>query len=388
MADAHVRPETVLVLNYAPDRQESMLKFGRMLEDALRQTGCRVSTWEPPRLCAGLAAHLPAAASKWLGYVDKLVLGPLSLLVRRMRQPGVIWHVADLSNAVYAWCLPAARLVVTCHDCIAIEDALARTREGNRTGQRIGRMGPLLQRWIVAGLRRARRVACVSRATAADLLRLVQPRPEHVCVVYNGMVQVLPVPEPVVAKPLLAALGIDGRAPFVFMVGSDLRRKNRANAIRAFDILCMAGDHPGLQLVVAGAPLAGENRALADASSWRSQIVEAGKLEAVALAACYRYADVVLFPSLAEGFGLPIIEAQACGAALVTSARAPMDEVAGDGAILVDPEDPAAIAAGVRQALAEGECLRGRGEANAARFSVAAMRDGYLSLYAALAADA
>ena len=380
------RRRVILIVNYGPDQQQSMLKFGQTLYGALQATGCRVETWESPRAFAQLALMLPAKLHKWSGYLDKLILGQITLVAKRMRHPGAIWHVVDHSNAVYAWCLPKARLVVTCHDCIAIDDALARTPFGKRTGQPVGAMGVWLQRWIAAGLRRASKVACVSSATAADLERLVRVRPDRTCVVYNGMVQDLVVPDRDEAMRLLVAMGINVDADFMFMVGSDLLRKNRANAIRAFDLLRAEGAYPGLQLVVAGAPMLGENQALADSSAWRGDIVEVGMLGSDALAACYRYADVVLFPSLAEGFGLPIIEAQRCGAALVTSARAPMDEVAGEGALQVNPEDPAAIASGVRQALAESGSLRERGIANAARFSVEAMRDGYLSLYRSLEA--
>lgn len=366
----------ILVANYRPDRQESMLKFGSALYSGLLAAGYCVSLWEPPRLLARIALWTPGKLGKWLGYIDKLVLGSIGLLATRICHQRAIWHITDHSNAVYAWLLPTKRLVVTCHDCIAIDDAL-----NGRTGQRIGWFGPLMQRWIAAGLRRARVVACDTKATAADLERLVHPKPGRTRLVLVGMVQQLDVPVGSAKDELLDAKRVGPRDAFIFMVGSDLLRKNRANAIRAFDMLRANAAMPLLKLVIAGEQMGGENLALAKESKWSNDILQLGKLDSPTLAAAYSRATVVLFPSLAEGFGLPIIEAQSCGGALVTSNRVPMSEIAADGAVLVDPDDPAAIAAGVQRAIAEGDSLRARGRTNAARFSAEAMRDGYLAVY-------
>jgi alpha-1,3-rhamnosyl/mannosyltransferase len=102
------------------------------------------------------------------------------------------------------------------------------------------------------------------------------------------------------------------------------------------------------------------------------------------LAALYRRARVVVFPSLAEGFGLPVAEAMACGAPVVTSNRSSMPEVAGGGAVLVDPEDVTAISDGIRQVLADGELrrdLRERGPERAARFSAETLVPRLLEVY-------
>jgi glycosyltransferase involved in cell wall biosynthesis len=94
-----------------------------------------------------------------------------------------------------------------------------------------------------------------------------------------------------------------------------------------------------------------------------------GELPDDALARLYRGAAAVAYPSLYEGFGIPVLEAMACGAPVVTSAGGATEEVAGGAAVLVDPLDPASIAAGLEQALARREELRTQGLSRAASFS-------------------
>lgn len=98
----------------------------------------------------------------------------------------------------------------------------------------------------------------------------------------------------------------------------------------------------------------------------------------------YREAAAVLFPSLREGFGLPILEAQAVGCPVITSDLSPMRDVAGLGACLVDPLDAASIAAGVSRVLSDAgyrSALVEAGRANVERYSAAAVADQYLALY-------
>jgi glycosyltransferase involved in cell wall biosynthesis len=104
----------------------------------------------------------------------------------------------------------------------------------------------------------------------------------------------------------------------------------------------------------------------------------------------YRNADIVSFCSLAEGFGLPIIEAQALGVPVITSNISPMKEVAGEGALLVDPNNPDCIAAGIAEII-NNEALRmkivGTGSENVRRFSPEHVAGQYWKLYMEIAAD-
>jgi glycosyltransferase involved in cell wall biosynthesis len=94
-----------------------------------------------------------------------------------------------------------------------------------------------------------------------------------------------------------------------------------------------------------------------------------GNLQKDELATLYRGAQCFVFPSLYEGFGLPVLEAMACGTPVVTTTAGSIPEVAGEAAVLVPPSNPEALADGIRRALAQREELRAAGLARAARFT-------------------
>jgi glycosyltransferase involved in cell wall biosynthesis len=143
---------------------------------------------------------------------------------------------------------------------------------------------------------------------------------------------------------------------YVLAVGTLEPRKNLARAIEAAARI-------GVDLRVVGALGWGGVEARGANVTWL------GVVDDDELARQYRGALCVLYPSVYEGFGLPVLEAMACGAAVVTSAGGATGEVAGDAAVFVDPLDVGAIAAGIEAAIARREELRPRGIERAGLFS-------------------
>src|SRR5208283_5718722 len=119
-------------------------------------------------------------ARKWLSYLDKYILFPLQLMIRARRCRLV--HIIDHSNAVYAFWLSRIRTIVTCNDLLAVRSALGETPE-----HRTGLTGRLLQKWILAGLRRADHIVCISEATKLDVLRLTGKPETKVSTIYLGL---------------------------------------------------------------------------------------------------------------------------------------------------------------------------------------------------------
>jgi glycosyltransferase involved in cell wall biosynthesis len=244
-----------------------------------------------------------------------------------------------------------------------------------------------LQRWILRGLRRASAVACVSQATAADANRLLatEQNAPRFTVIENGLnYDYRPLPEGEVITRLAPLQRLKLDSPFVLHVGSSLRRKNRAGVLRIF---AKTKDQWNGQLVFAGDPIA-DLSSDARALGVTHRVVEIVAPDSELLEALYNRAHALLFPSRFEGFGWPIAEAQACGCPVLTSNRPPMNEVAGDGALLREVEDEAGFAEDLLRLRdpALRKKYRELGLQNATRFSAHKMAERYLALYRELAA--
>jgi len=210
----------------------------------------------------------------------------------------------------------------------------------------------------------AERVLCVSAATARDATRYLGVPPERIDVTPLGT-DLAPAPEAAV-HDLRARLGLDG--PYLLGLGTLEPRKDLPTLVRAFASL--AGEIPHT-LVLAG--LAGwGSGALAEAvaaSGVADRVLLPGYVPEADKAALFTGADLFVYPSRYEGFGLPVLEAMACGVPVVTTTGGALPEVAGDGALLVDPGEPDLLAAAMARLLggpaARARLVR-RGQARAA----------------------
>jgi glycosyltransferase involved in cell wall biosynthesis len=163
----------------------------------------------------------------------------------------------------------------------------------------------------------------------------------------------------------------DVTRPYVLATGTLEPRKNLPRLIEAFTSL-PDGVRAGRQLVLAGAPGWETAETFAHVARHARMVKTLGYVPEEDLPALYRGADVFCYPSLYEGFGIPVLEAMCCGTAVLTSGRSSMPEVAGDAARYVDPEDTADIARGLSELLSDPalrETLMARGLQRARQFT-------------------
>lgn len=238
---------------------------------------------------------------------------------------------------------------------------------------------------VPRSLKRADIVLADSRATRDDLGRLLGVAAGRVRVLYPG---VSPRFRPLAAaeiEPLRAQLGLPD--DFLLFVGTLEPRKNLVRLIEAFGRLSAMGGPAGLSLVIAGRRgwLYEEIFAAVGRLGLAGRVRFLDFLDDAHLPGVYNLARAFVYPSLYEGFGLPALEALACGTPVVTAAISSLPEVVGDAAILVDPLDPEAIAAGILEALGATDRLRAAGPTQAARFSWQRAADGLIDSYRALA---
>ncbi|MBD0338842.1 MAG: glycosyltransferase family 4 protein [Thermoleophilia bacterium] len=212
--------------------------------------------------------------------------------------------------------------------------------------------------WLRPTLRAADRVIAVSEFTKREVVALAGVPEERLRVVPNA------------AEPVFTPDGPAAEGDYVLAVGTLEPRKNLPRLAEATERL-------GLELRVVGA------------TGWGSVEVPRarwlGRLPDEDVAALYRGALCLAYPSLYEGFGIPVLEAMRCGAPVVTSAGSAMAEVADGAAELVDPLDPVSIAAGIERAIARRGELRAAGFQRARTFTWAAAAEATAAVYRELA---
>jgi glycosyltransferase involved in cell wall biosynthesis len=230
----------------------------------------------------------------------------------------------------------------------------------------------LLNRVVPASVRRATHIAADSEATRHDLISLYGTAPDKVTVVYSGVdARFHPEYDAARLVEVRARYGIDQR-PYVLAVGTVQPRKNYIRLVEAAAEVRRRGHD--IQVIFAGGkgwlddPLYAAVRTL----DMSSHVRFIGFADDADLPALYSGAALTAMPSLYEGFGLPVLEAMACGSPVVTSAISSLPEVAGDAALLIDPTDTRALADALDRILSD-DLLRAnliaRGLAQAARFT-------------------
>jgi glycosyltransferase involved in cell wall biosynthesis len=287
-------------------------------------------------LGAGPIRRLPLGNRGWR-------LASLASLSARVPLAGVLPR-ADVVHGT-AVVLPdcgSVPAVVTVHDLSYVHHPEFHTRL-NRTA--LAWIGPRVTR-------RARFVIADSRATADDVVRLYGIPESRVRVVPLGYDAARFTPESSGdPSEVLARYGI--RAPYLLHVGTWEPRKNLATLLEAF-IALMARGLPH-RLVLAGAR-GWHDRSFAArlaAAGLGDRVVAPGRIADADLPALYRAADVFVYPSWQEGFGLPVLEATACGTPVVCSTAASLVEIVGDAARTVPPADGSALAAAIGSVLSD-----------------------------------
>jgi glycosyltransferase involved in cell wall biosynthesis len=239
--------------------------------------------------------------------------------------------------------------------------------------------------------RNADALVCVSEATKDRLVELLHPAcPVHV-VPHGVDVDTFSPVEPSAGVDRAALEQLSVREPYVLHLGTIEPRKDVPSLLRAFDEV--AERRPGLTLVLAGTPGWGSEDAEAAMREMRhgERVQRLGYVEGELLPSLLRRARAVAYPSREEGFGLPALEALACGAPLVTTVGTAMAALAGEAALLVPPGDPEKLA-GALEAILDGDrpaaLRRERGIALAATHSWIRSADEHARIYAAVAASA
>lgn len=354
-----------------------MKLFAEALCAGLRERGHDVRLLQPIQRMP-VFANTSEKLEKWSAYLDHFVFFPREF--RDQARWADIIHICDHSDAPYINYLNPDRSLVTCHDVIGIQAA-----RGYFAETRVRWTGRVLQSCTAFSLKRCKHIVCVSETTKRELATTLGIDKNKVDVVYNGLNYPYKSMGGREADRHLKGLGITSCTPFLLHVGGNSWRKNRLGAIRIFAELVRVAPTLASYLILIGPQLIETEKALLAARGLTEQVRILTHIEGADLCALYSRASLLLFPSLYEGFGWPIIEAQACGCLVVTSNRDPMKEISGGGAVLVDPHDATEATLVISEALgSRAEAIRTIGYTNAKKFTARAMIDNYEKVYTGL----
>jgi glycosyltransferase involved in cell wall biosynthesis len=303
---------------------------------------------------------------------------------RLLELPDVAWHVraarlashdcdAFLSTNSYLTCwftsCPTAAIV---YDLVAFVGAAPQRRAA------------MIERWTIdVGARRARALLCISHATRTDLVQRVPSTAKRALVVALAASEQFADPDAKRAAAAVAARHGIAR-PYVLAAGTLEPRKNLLRLLAAWAALD-DDQRDAFELVLVG-PVGWEAQEIVQAAQ-AARIVVAGYVPDDELAALYAGCELFCYPSLYEGFGLPVLEAMKAGAPVLTSNVSSLPEVAGDAAALVDPLSVDAMSGEISRLLGdaqERDRLRAAGLRRAAEFSWERTADEVLHVLRAL----
>lgn len=308
------------------------------------------------RYAEELNAALPAAAPSHWRIAMPVPPGPWpvprGMILARMirhprwarRQPAALYHILDHSCGHLLLTLPPSKTAVTVHDLAPFRFP----------GRRAGLSGLA---WHLAwrGLQRARHLIANSAFTSSELRQRLSDPPAEIPVVPMAVSSRFH-EQPGSQRGDLRHRLVTGGEHLLLHVGAHQPRKNLPVLLRAAALLRQQG--LPVRLAQIGGQPALALRQLITGLGLASAVTFPGRITDDELADYYRAADVFVFPSLYEGFGIPVLEAMACGTPVVAARAASLPEVAGPAARLVDPESPVELALTLKEVLTRPELSR------------------------------
>jgi len=380
--------KVAIIADMLEERWPSMDLVADMLMKELRASfqGQVEATLVRPRMRTRATA-IPVARSTAAAFaIDRFTnrLWDYPRAARKLASSFDVFHIVDHSYSQIVHALPPGRALVTCHDLDTFRSVLDPELDPRPAPFRA------MTRHILAGLEKAAHVACDTESTRDLLIQKTSLDPSRTSVVPNGPhPSCTPDPDPFADWEAARLLGPAGRHVELLHVGSTIARKRIDVLLHV--VAALRRQRTDVRLVRVGGPFTAAQRALARDLGLDDAIVVLPFLDRSTLAAVYRRSALVVLPSEREGFGLPVLEALACGTPIVASDIESLREVGADAVEYCAPDDVDAWTGSILRVLAESldrdraGTRRTAGIARAASFSWHRYATDVTALYARIA---
>lgn len=255
-----------------------------------------------------------------------------------------IFHVVDHSDGHYVYWLSGSGkpIIVTCHDLINF------IQPQNISDQsKFPTVSRFIWEYAVKGISKADHIITVSNHTKSDVEQILNVSPKQITTIPNAVDSVFQVLIPEEKSRLRKIYGLPPEAVVLLNVGSNHPRKNVFSVLKA--LLHLKRRELPFHFLKAGADFTNEQKKFLEEENLVRNTTYLGKPSKTSLVNIYNAADILISPSLYEGFGITVLEAMACGTAVIAANTTSLPEVVGDAGILVDPMNTEAIAASIYQ---------------------------------------
>ena len=318
----------LIVITHPPSfASASMPRFAKMIMDGMVERGHIVESWTSLRGIERLPVR-SAKLRKWLRYLDQFLIYPGQLRKQVLQQPAdTLFVVTDQALGMWVPHLANRPHVIHCHDFLALKSALGEFPENPTSWT-----GRQYQRLIKKGFSRGEAFISVSRKTRQDLHRFLPGVPKISEVVHNGLNYAFRPMELAERARLLQQIksGIP-ECGFILHISGNQWYKNPRGVLEIYRAYAISRSDP-LALWMVGAPPDDQLLNLASSIPSPGKVHFLSGLNNEQVNAAYSHAQVLLFPSLEEGFGWPVVEAMASRCPVITTNLAPMTEIAGETA--------------------------------------------------------
>ena len=376
---AREAPETIkvnLFKNYVGDAQYSMLSYADQLKRGLGlcyADDCQVIVHTPAEMSLSNILRKSSIGKKCNSYWNRFVSHPI--LAKKIYDG--INHITDHNNSYLINYLNPLKTVVTCHDMIhfRIPD--------KRKNSRFFLLRNMIRKYTSSGLKKAARIIADSQNTKKDIIELFDVQPEKIIVIYPGIRECFcEIKDEDMLKEAREKLGVTWDRT-ILHVGENSHYKNIDAILYALKMLNIE-KHSKVHFVKVGSDFTIHQKKLIAGLKIKDYVHFFGNLNDSDVNLVYNICDVLVFPSLYEGFGWPPLEAMACATPVISSGMGSLKEVVGDAAILIMPHDYIGIAQAILDLLSDSDMRQNKikqGLDNIKRFGWKKMSDQIFQVY-------
>ncbi|WP_282164934.1 glycosyltransferase family 4 protein [Cellulophaga baltica] len=307
----------------------SMRRYLSNLKKGLERKGYEVSVLGPKLYLSKNIKNI--SFKKWLRYIDQYLLFPIWFKSKNIEtNKNTLYVLIDQALGIWTPLIKNKKHIIHCHDFIALKSAQG-TIEENPTSW----TGKIYQYLILNGFRKASNFISISKNTQKELEFFLNKEPIINAQVYNAIDSQFKPGEVKEARSAIGnEVGNDMSEGYILHVGGNTFYKNRNGVINIYDAWRKISTE-NLPLIMIGSLPTSEMIKLKNNSKYKKDIFFLTKVKDDILINAYQGARIFIFPSLLEGFGYPIIEAMACGCPVITTDKAPMNEIGGTAAVYI-----------------------------------------------------